>query len=60
MGSAEEPKFRVDLHRSISSIRDEALTPGPTRIKKKPREVRRNRNLEWIFTEVFHQFETMI
>ncbi|XP_072157042.1 uncharacterized protein [Bemisia tabaci] len=28
MGSAEEPKFRVDLYRSNSSIRDEALTPG--------------------------------
>ncbi|XP_072157002.1 uncharacterized protein [Bemisia tabaci] len=49
MGSAKEPKFRVDLYRSISSIRDEDLTAGPTKIKKKPWEVRRNRNSEWIF-----------
>ncbi|XP_072155256.1 cytoplasmic FMR1-interacting protein homolog [Bemisia tabaci] len=51
MGSAEEPKFRVDLYRSIPSIRDEDLTPGSTIIKKKPWELRRNRSPEWIFTE---------
>ncbi|CAH0380542.1 unnamed protein product [Bemisia tabaci] len=39
------------IYRSIPSIGDEDLTPGSTKIKKKPWELRRNRSPEWIFTE---------